>query len=464
MINKKIFYKITSCIILIVFEINLCFSASYSGTTYSGNKNVPTTYSGIELTPIEYNGELLYPLSSYGTIIDGIYYEGIDLRNYKITTLTITGKETDSDIFDENVPAEYRVNWKKVLGKYSIGTTIIVITGIISLCSGTVPLATAGYIAAGAFKGAITGSVIGAATDAFFSATLAFFKGEPKEKIFKESIEASADGFMIGALTGAITGGVKSLKELSKGKVLLNSKGKAQFILDRNGFVYNPKGGEPCGRIFECKTKLNEYAFFIDENERLYNLDNQLISKNFSYKKNGLLIDISTNKRLAYVDTNNILTIGDDIETAILKDVRHVKDVHKIEKLAGTVHPDVDVFYDWKTVIDADGVRWKGVFPRFKSNFTVQLPEEYFYKTDEKQFEYCNRLLREQLKKNTKLKNLFSDEQLKPLELTKIKTPEGFTWHHNEELGKMELVDSKTHNIAKHVGGKSIWGGGKSLR
>ena len=96
-----------------VLEINLCFSASYSGTTYSGKKSVPTTYSGIELEPVEYNGELLYPLSYHGTVIDGIYYEGIDLTNYKITTLTITGNETDSDIFDENVPSEYRVNWKR---------------------------------------------------------------------------------------------------------------------------------------------------------------------------------------------------------------------------------------------------------------------------------------------------------------------------------------------------------------
>ena len=464
MMMNELMKRIISILLICFLELNLCFSAAYSGTTYNRKKSIPTTYSGIELEPIEYNGELLYPLSYHGTVIAGIYYEGIDLTNYKITTLTITGNETDSDIFNENVPAEYRVNWKKVLGKYSIGTTIIVITGIISLCSGTVPLATAGYIAAGAFNGAITGSVIGAATDAFFSATLAFFKGEPKQKIFKEAIEASADGFMIGALTGAIVGGGKSLKELSKGKVLLNSKGKAQFILDNNGLVYNPKGGDPCGRIFDYKTKHNEYAFFIDQNDNLYNLDNKLVSKNFYFKKNGLLIDNSTNKRLAYVDTNDILTFGDDIEKVINKDIRHVKDVHKIEKLAGTVHPDVNVHYEWKVVVDADGVQWKGVFPKFKSSFTVQLPEEYFYKTDDKQFEYCNKLLREQLKKNPKLRKLFTDEQLKPLELKKIKTPEGFTWHHNEELGKMELIDTKTHNIAKHVGGKSIWGGGKALR
>ena len=174
--NKTILNKLIACFLLILFELNLCFSATYSGTSYSGKQNIPVTYAGTPIEPFEYDGELLYPISLSGSVINGVYYEGIDLTNYKITTLTITGKETDSDIFNESVPAEYRVNWKKVLSKYAVGTTVIVITGVVSLCSGTIPLATAGYIAAGAFKGAITGSIIGGAIDAFISGHIENFK------------------------------------------------------------------------------------------------------------------------------------------------------------------------------------------------------------------------------------------------------------------------------------------------
>lgn len=321
MIKQNIFYKITSCIILIVFEINLCFSASYSGTTYNGKKSIPTTYSGIELEPIEYNGELLYPLSYHGTIIDGIYYEGIDLTNYKITTLTITGNETDSDIFNENVPAEYRVNWKKVLGKYSIGTTIIVVTGIISLCAGTVPLATAGYIAAGAFNGAITGSVIGAATDAFFSATLAFFKGEPKEKIFKEAIEASADGFMWGAITGAIAGGFKSTKELSKGIPVLNSKGKIQYVIDQGGYVYHAKGGKYQGKVFN-KDKSGKYLFYQDEKFNFFDFDGKI---------HNIPNELDKNEGLAGIlqEGDNIIGFIDPRDNLIETDKKEIEKIIK---------------------------------------------------------------------------------------------------------------------------------------
>jgi len=35
--------------------------------------------------------------------------------------------------------------------------------------------------------------------------------------------------------------------------------------------------------------------------------------------------------------------------------------------------------------------------------------------------------------------------------------PQGYTWHHNEKLGKMELVAQDAHDAAKHSGGMSIY-------
>ena len=78
MTMNELMKRIISILLICFLELNLCFSAAYSGTTYNGKKSIPTTYSGIELEPIEYNGELLYPLSYHGTVIDGIYYVSVN--------------------------------------------------------------------------------------------------------------------------------------------------------------------------------------------------------------------------------------------------------------------------------------------------------------------------------------------------------------------------------------------------
>ncbi|WP_457649304.1 HNH endonuclease [Profundibacter sp.] len=33
------------------------------------------------------------------------------------------------------------------------------------------------------------------------------------------------------------------------------------------------------------------------------------------------------------------------------------------------------------------------------------------------------------------------------------RTPSGYTWHHHQELGIMQLVPSDIHNVIKHIGG-----------
>ncbi|MFZ5553759.1 MAG: HNH endonuclease, partial [Bacteroidota bacterium] len=37
-------------------------------------------------------------------------------------------------------------------------------------------------------------------------------------------------------------------------------------------------------------------------------------------------------------------------------------------------------------------------------------------------------------------------------------TPKGYTWHHHQETGRMQLVDSEIHSQTGHTGGYSMWG------
>ena len=43
-------------------------------------------------------------------------------------------------------------------------------------------------------------------------------------------------------------------------------------------------------------------------------------------------------------------------------------------------------------------------------------------------------------------------------------TPDGYTWHHDAEVGKMQLVESDIHMKTGHTGGRTVWGGGNENR
>ncbi|HEX5750312.1 MAG TPA: HNH endonuclease [Archangium sp.] len=39
--------------------------------------------------------------------------------------------------------------------------------------------------------------------------------------------------------------------------------------------------------------------------------------------------------------------------------------------------------------------------------------------------------------------------------------PVGHTWHHHQDVGRMQLITRSAHDLAMpHTGGMSIWGGG----
>ncbi len=141
-------------------------------------------------------------------------------------------------------------------------------------------------------------------------------------------------------------------------------------------------------------------------------------------------------------------------------------DIEKVkcrnEDLAGKTHPETKVPYERKTVENNKGEKVEGVFPKFESEHDVQLPENLEQASDREQFKECNKQLKEAISENSELKDKFSEEQLEQIE--NGDTPDGYTWHHNEEKGKMQLVDSDVHSKSGHTGGKSIWGGGSENR
>lgn len=131
------------------------------------------------------------------------------------------------------------------------------------------------------------------------------------------------------------------------------------------------------------------------------------------------------------------------------------------EHLAGDVHQKTGVPFE-KKIIDLGDRKIEGVFPIFDSDFDIQLPKELLTESDAKQFKECNKQLKDAIEKNPSLREKFTDDQIE--QILNGEKPEGKVWHHNEEVGKMQLVDFETHDKTAHGGGKSIWGGGQECR
>jgi len=131
------------------------------------------------------------------------------------------------------------------------------------------------------------------------------------------------------------------------------------------------------------------------------------------------------------------------------------------EELAGTEHPSTGVPFE-KRQVEVEGKQYEVVVPQFEYEYDAQLPENKLKETDRIQFKECNAQLKEEIGKNQELRNKFDDEQLEQIE--DCDTPDGYTWHHDADVGKMQLVDTETHQKTGHTGGRAIWGGGTDNR
>jgi len=124
--------------------------------------------------------------------------------------------------------------------------------------------------------------------------------------------------------------------------------------------------------------------------------------------------------------------------------------VRRNAKYAGKVHPVSGVAFDLEG------------FPIFRYVYEGRLPKELYTKTDKEQGEYLLRQLAQAIRDDPKLRSKFTREQIEQIESgVKLR---GYTWHHHQEPGRMQLVDSVEHTQTGHDGGRSIWGGGGEFR
>ena len=113
--------------------------------------------------------------------------------------------------------------------------------------------------------------------------------------------------------------------------------------------------------------------------------------------------------------------------------------------MAGKTHKKTKVKFDSKG------------FPKFKSIYRVKLRRKYWRETRERHFYMANKILYRNVKYSYEIKKQFSRKQYQ--DILNGNTPSGYTWHHHQDAGVLELVDESIHAKTSHIGGYSIWGG-----
>lgn len=114
--------------------------------------------------------------------------------------------------------------------------------------------------------------------------------------------------------------------------------------------------------------------------------------------------------------------------------------------LAGKNHPVTDVPFD------SEG------FPVFEAKARVTLDPTDYLKTRTSHKSIASKKLYEQLIKDSGLASKFTAKELSIFK--EGGTPSGYTWHHHQDTGVMELVNDIIHGKTGHTGGFSIWGPG----
>ena len=106
----------------------------------------------------------------------------------------------------------------------------------------------------------------------------------------------------------------------------------------------------------------------------------------------------------------------------------------------------------------------EATFPDFSEHcrYETQLPEDQLEDSRYLHDKYCNEQLHQAYENGNLDTEQFTDRQLE--QIRNGDKPEGYTWHHHEEPGRMQLVDSKIHAETRHVGGRYLWGGGSEAR
>ena len=106
----------------------------------------------------------------------------------------------------------------------------------------------------------------------------------------------------------------------------------------------------------------------------------------------------------------------------------------------------------------ADGLVLEGVFPEFDSIYSVELGEKVNDMSLHQQFSACRDDFQDHLFDNKEVLENFTFGDMERMDKAHGYAPDGWTWHHDADLGTYELVRTDVHSSIGHTGSNSYSG------
>jgi len=147
--------------------------------------------------------------------------------------------------------------YKAAVTKFGVGSALVATTWIVSYVTpaGQILSLSLLIIAKQTTMQAISGAVIGGLTQA----SLAYIEGKRGEELLYATINGSADGFLIGAITGLATGVFQSVKIFSGATVVEDE------ILTKTGLVLDKKG-KVIGKAIRFSGIADDGIYYVGKN------------------------------------------------------------------------------------------------------------------------------------------------------------------------------------------------------
>lgn len=161
-------------------------------------------------------------------------------------------------------------------------------------------------------------------------------------------------------------------------------------------------------------------------------------------ESNDIKVFEEFDRKLQNVSSSDALALG-----KVLRDIEGTKGVAQPTgrmNMAGKTHPVSGVKFD------------NNGFPIFESKYDMNLEPSDYTKSRTTHFRRASKDLYNSIQNDSQLASQFTTEEINLFKAGKV--PENYTWHHHQDTGRMQLVDSNLHSKTGHDGGFSIWGPG----
>ena len=137
-----------------------------------------------------------------------IIYEDIILEDFILEYTSIENIQNGKLLSQAVIPD---IDWKTIAAKYTLGTSVIVFTAILSITTVNTPI---GCVFLKSFYGSLKGALSGATIGAAIGSGISTLKNTGNVNYIKKySLENASDGYMWGAILGAFTDGLNGYKE-----------------------------------------------------------------------------------------------------------------------------------------------------------------------------------------------------------------------------------------------------------